>query len=332
MFMMEGIKFPEIRTEYDYFTIGIEGRKIKLTYRIRQYVLVKKLKKAKHFQKKGIKLKTYGIKRGDGKVATAYYRPYTIKLTSLKTKRRMIALILGILVGDKEMTLEEHIKGTWSNKNFYKTAKDKIVDKEARILDILSSYYLGGLEEEKIFTRDRQKAIEQKEIITLDGMTSPWYEGNHKEGEGRKYNWEIANMKKEKHRKYLAQTPKRWKSSNTYKINNLFSFNNHKNEGSWYDWIRGQWRNLDSNYHYKIDRLIDGERPYKAEWCLVDTENVFKFNGEKLMIDKSVKQYRVGRDNSSEMEKILVLEQDGERYYFDEKINYIQNKKIIITT
>ena len=80
---------------------------------------------------------------------------------------------------------------------------------------------------------------------------------------------------------------------------------------------------------YKGNRygLIDKKKPYKQEWCVVNTLNDFEFDGEKYWIN-DVPQYDVGEDNQCEQDRILVLEQDNNRYYFDMNIDRIDNKHI----
>jgi hypothetical protein len=64
---------------------------------------------------------------------------------------------------------------------------------------------------------------------------------------------------------------------------------------------------------------------YTSKWCLVNTDNEFKFNGIWYKIDSSVKQYDVtGKatnahsdfTNKSEMDKILVIEMEDKTLHF----------------
>lgn len=85
--------------------------------------------------------------------------------------------------------------------------------------------------------------------------------------------------------------------------------------------------------------IIDRSKPYKWEWSYVWADNVFEFDGSKYRIDDSVEQYqgKLTKMNRKkvpdmevryEMDKILVFEQDGKRYYFDQKIDRIDNDLI----
>lgn len=73
--------------------------------------------------------------------------------------------------------------------------------------------------------------------------------------------------------------------------------------------------------------LIDKSKPYISKWCLVDTDNKFTFNDIGFIIDKSVEQYKVGKDNVSEMDTILAyyIPDKNEYYFFDENIDEIQS-------
>lgn len=83
--------------------------------------------------------------------------------------------------------------------------------------------------------------------------------------------------------------------------------------------------------------LIDKENPYISEWCVVDTENVFEFEGNKYKISEDVKQYKVRAKKPKyddykldyQMDQILVYEQDDNLFFFDQNINQIENNKVI---
>lgn len=329
--LINGINFPEIKKEYDYFNVKVENRKLKLIYRIREYAIVPDRDKARNLKKNGTKLKSFGFKHSDGRVTTAYYQPYSIKQTSLKQKQRTIQKVLNLIVGENEgeKTLEQHIQEIWCEKNAHKTTKDALMDKEAMVLDVLATYYLGGVEGDGILTQDMSRTIQQKEIVTVAGMMGSDGEENIKEEEVQSQHlWEYRIMNKKKHARVTKGAPKRWKNSRTHKMINLFSFNDHKDELQLWDWIKEEWIGANLDYHYKIDRIIDPERPYNSKWCIVDTENAFKFGDEVLKIDESVEQYKVGKDNRAEMDWIFVIEQDGKRLYYDQLVNQIENKKI----
>ena len=84
------------------------------------------------------------------------------------------------------------------------------------------------------------------------------------------------------------------------------------------------------------DGLIDKSRPYVAKWCIVNTESEFIFHGNKYKISTEVKQYNPRSKkpkyddykNDYQMDRILVYEQDGQMFFFDQNIDRIDNDSI----
>ena len=82
--------------------------------------------------------------------------------------------------------------------------------------------------------------------------------------------------------------------------------------------------------------IIDKTKFYIASWCTVDTENNFIFNNNKYKISNEVSQYTIRKKrprfddykSDYQMDKILVYEQDGRLYFFDQNIIQIENKYI----
>ncbi len=65
------------------------------------------------------------------------------------------------------------------------------------------------------------------------------------------------------------------------------------------------------------DGLFGVDEKIIAEWCLVDTENYFKFRGNKYLIDSILQEYKVSGDNESDMDKILCFySYDRDKYFF----------------
>lgn len=87
---------------------------------------------------------------------------------------------------------------------------------------------------------------------------------------------------------------------------------------------------LDVLYH-KIGGhkgMIGLNQPYTSEWCVVDTDNKFIYNGNTFIIDKSVKQYEVFDDNQSSMDKILCIFVNDTLNFFDMNIDEVSSKLI----
>lgn len=322
------VEFPEIKRDYNYLTVKIKKRKIKLTYRIREYVIVPNEDKVRNLKRNGIKLKSFGCKHLNGKVTTVYYKPYADKLINLEQKKRTINKIINLIKEEHED--KKAMEKTWYNKKLYKTSIADIMDKEAITLDLLSSYYLGGFEGDKVLSQDRLRKIQKKEYTNLISRNMKIDEkGKETEDSKDSHTWEVRKMDKSKYEKhYKSSSNNKWSKSITFKMNNLFSYDDHKDESFNYDWMTDNWEKLNLEYHFKIDRIINPEKEYKAKWCLVDTKNIFEYDGQILLIDHSVNEYKVGRDNFAEMDKIFVIEQGDLRLYFDQNMNRIENKKI----
>ena len=82
--------------------------------------------------------------------------------------------------------------------------------------------------------------------------------------------------------------------------------------------------------------LINRSKPYISEWCVVDTDNVFKFNNNNYKISEQVSQYSIRTKkpnhddykNDYQMDKILAYEQEGKMYFFDQNVDRIEIDKI----
>lgn len=171
----------------------------------------------------------------------------------------------------------------------------------------------------------------------------------------------IQNNIKQKYKKYYKKRKKRKKKiSKSQKIMQIFSspkvirntlynptnkeiydknnikYPKFKNDKDLKKWLNKSYKNIygEKIWDYKMVEygghkgIINPNRPYISKWCVVDTRNIFEFQNKKYMISKNIKQYQVGKDNKCEMDMILVFEQDGNMYFFDQDINEINEKYI----
>ena len=110
---------------------------------------------------------------------------------------------------------------------------------------------------------------------------------------------------------------KTWEDTRTYKLNML-----HKKVNK-----------------YKIYKNIEN---VIFQWCTVDAENVFVFQGKEYQISKSLKQYEVYNkavklnngeynnfSNKAEMDKILVVKINDHLLFYDMNIERIKGKYIL---
>lgn len=323
--MIKNNRPPEIKTEYKCYTIKINNKEIKLVYKITQYQLLKNQtgEYIKKLKKQNIQVKAFGFKdRNTDELQIYYYKLYSEKLFDLKYRYKRIMSVLNKINKNTKQTIIDDIIYVWESKNYHKTSKDKLKDKESTILDILGSYYLAGLEEDYILTQKKEKTIKKYEILKSNPKAEK-LNRNFKKGIRIVSKEQIAKWEKEN----KMQT-KRWKSSKTYKLNKLYSYDNHRDRHYEWDFVKERWIYCNPKYQITKSGLINSEEPYVAKWCLVDTENLFEFEGNKYKIDEKVEQYKVNEDNMAEMDKILVIKQYDNEFYFDQNIERINNKYI----
>jgi hypothetical protein len=116
----------------------------------------------------------------------------------------------------------------------------------------------------------------------------------------------------------------------TYKIKQLFTKNDHGK--------KLPMKNIFGQAMFDVEYISIGgnkgiipfDKPYKAKWATVDTDNIFEFLGVKYKIDDSVEQYKVKEDNQCEMDKILCyyIPHENKYYFFDMNIYAIPNELI----
>lgn len=244
-----------------------------------------------------------------------YYKMYSEKILSLEQKNKIINKVFSLKNGLNQ-NLYNEIKEKTENRNFNKKTTDDLNDIESTILETLGSFILS-------YTDDYG-------ILSNDDLT-------------RIQNIELRNTEKEKKKRFFEEKKppskmqiKRWKKSKTYRLNALFSYNNtlkYDEDGSY---IENTFYKQPGQYKYKRNGIIDSNKPYEKKWCIIDSNNTFHFKNNTYFID-NVKQYgkKVRHQNLDDyknifsMDKILVLEQDSNVYYFDMNINRINNDNII---
>jgi hypothetical protein len=119
-----------------------------------------------------------------------------------------------------------------------------------------------------------------------------------------------------------------------YKLKNIDAYNNDPeglSEEEIKKWREKPFRNIHNENLFDIRKkvykghegYIDKNKPYTWRWVAVDTDNIFRFDGNKYEIDKDLDQYHCDPDNNCEMDKVLCYSQLGNTYFFDMKINNI---------
>ena len=76
------------------------------------------------------------------------------------------------------------------------------------------------------------------------------------------------------------------------------------------------------------DNIFFDNLPYQATHCVVNIDNEFMYKNNKYKIDESLEQYKVydiPTLNKAEMDSIVIIEQNGNTFYFDQKLNSLES-------
>lgn len=293
-----------MKTRNRYYTFKIGSNKFCLPYRITTYqeVVFKDRELAKKY-KKHLKNKNIKYNQSDKGDRLVIKKIICDKYVDLQSRYKLINSILDSKFEDT--TLIEYIKYKWATRNYHKTTNTELMDSEAILLDILSSYAFAGFEE-GILTQNNISNIKKREKYNLEDFN-----------DNKIIKVEPLNAKQTK------TANKRWKQSNTYRLGKVFYNSKIRYE---YDWsiVRKDWIKYELQEKYQ-DGLIDKNKPYIAKWCHVDTEGVFEFEGVKYRVGSNNYDYD---ENKWCQDKILITEQDGNRYHFDMNIGKISDREI----
>lgn len=247
-------------------------------------------------------------------------------------------------IGDRIKLIQEHVIDYWENyfhdywlkesKNInisINQTKD-ILDRCATFIlladmrknDILSSYSINSINENEV--QSFAPNWEDDENFDL----SP----NH--DEQQKILFTHTEIKKDG--KKVVKQQKKWKKSKTRKLHKLYTIPELRTYRlkPVVDENKKPVKNIFGQAIFDAEYvtiggqkgLIDRSKPYISEWCIVDTENKFKFNNTKFQIDESVKQYEVSTDNKCLMDSVLCIHVDGKTHFYDANVDQIDNNLI----
>lgn len=312
----------EIITQYETCKIIIYNKEYDLTTKITEWNKLRNqnIKYINRLRKNGDIIQHFKImnsdKKSKNKTIGYYYILYATKVTKQHHRNILINKLLNKQVKDRGV-LKEYIQDMWQNKNGIKTSKSALNDKESTILSMMAYYLCEGQDDyNTILSCKDEELIKGKEVASFKDMRDDKLgDGNYKT-EGIKNGWSYNvssknNMKRFKKANMGASN--RWKRTNTYKMNNIVSYDNERAD----------------KYHWKRHGLINHEKPYNSKWCVVDTENTFEFDNSIYKISDETQQYKINKDGKSQMDQVLVYEQDGQVYFFDQNIRQIENNNII---
>jgi hypothetical protein len=335
------VELKEIIVKRDGVKLRFGNKNIFLVYRIREYkkiqnqskVYINRLRKNKEI-----------IKYFSDSKKGFYYKLYSEKIIPLDYRRKLIDKILKKEYKDG-LSLENYIYKKYESWGF----NSDNINIESVILDVLGYYLSAGFQEDFVNDDVYKHEVASFDDIFYTDVDSEEENGNEFDSKRNKmyiYDnykilrmkrvWQYQQMSKERYRKWIKKHKaqhKRWKQTSTYKFGILFTYDNHKDKIKDWDWINERWIDY-SDCHVRIERLIDPERPYIFEWCYVDTDNVFTFKGKKYRISDEVMEYQKRdvreRDHRLEypLDHIIVLEQDGNVYFFNSYGDRINNDLI----
>ena len=336
----------EIITKKDMLTLRFGEKRIPLVYRIHEYQKLNNQSKEyiKRLRENKIKVKYFKYMDDNGNVVGVYYKLYSEKIIPFKYRKKLVEMILRKKYKDG-LSLEEYIYKKHESPHW-----DKGTDIESTILDILGAYLDIGYEKGYIPSNTYKYEVSTLHLFDDDDNDNELKVGNNKlyvvsdnfmGNKGyvlfvERDKWEMSYLDKKRYQKWIKKHKvqhKRWKQTSTYKFGILFTYDNHKDKIKDWDWINERWIDY-SDCHVRIERLIDPERPYIFEWCYVDTDNVFTFKGKKYRISDEVREYQKRdvreRDHRLEypLDHIIVLEQDGNVYFFNSYGDRINNDLI----
>jgi len=262
-------------------TINRINKKFKLPYLVNVY------QKLENQDNKYIyKLRKIGkkVKLNKGE----YYLLLAKKKLSLKTKLKIIDKIFALK--DMNETIGESI---WFN--FEKMAIKKTTtlnyNEYIYMLDVLSMFLISDGLDHNVLDGLKVKRIKKYEIAPLVSNNNVQELNTHKFVLNKTTKEKVKNFQQKR-----KKATKRWKSSNTYKLNKIL-------------------RNFDK---------------FDSSWSYVNTHNSFTYKNKNYCIEDDVIQYKVKNDNKCEMDFILVLEDNSNKlFFFNMNMESIDNKKII---
>ena len=323
--------FKEIIIQRDNFDIQIYDKKISLPEEIREWqkLLNQDIKYINRLRKQGETIQYFKVMKnkqtGGKKTRGYYYRLYSCKNFTYEKRLYVVNMILNKMKHSCGMAINEYINHMQPKTSVDKKTNDTLFNVESILLSSLGEYLLRAKDDSNILYSEDMNFIQRTEVATFGEYIRSKNGGNYIRSGENKNAWNINiteghNIKRFEKR-YSSET-RRWKKSKTYRMNEIYSFDN------------GREREL----HHKREGLIDWSKPYMSEWCVVDTENTFIFNEVKYKIGKDIVQYNIRKKkpnyddykNDYQMDQILVYEQDNKLYFFDQNIEQIDNNKILI--
>lgn len=264
---------------------------------------------------------------------------------------------------------EEYFNDNWLRESLQFGRSE---NKTKKVLDLAATFLLlGQYRDAKVLTKQKYKKMVDKEIPASSAppnVENLIYSIENTEGIQRgdvctsrlradedvdKNVYSLSNKEFEKREEKEKKSKLRWRQTKIFKLNRLHSTPQIKSYRI--KPVKGSDGKIlkDINYNVvlmDVPHTIGGHTgllpeanrfvapSYTSKWCLVNTDNEFKFNGVRYKIHPSVKQYEVtGKavnansdfTNKSDMDKILVIEmEDKTLHFFDMNIDSLDSNLI----
>jgi hypothetical protein len=296
-----------VRDLYNLFVLGV---KHELVYRTRKYEHIPDPtpERIKIIKGNGYKIKT--IKADN---ITGYYYLQEAHLVPLEERINNISDILNKETQDGT-TLLEYLQCRWETKHCIKSTAVELSDECSILLEILASYYIGGYEGDTILDQKRWEKIRQYECVSYNDEITEKLD-NHVERD--------AQSKKPITKKKQAIAPT-WSKTRSHRMNLLYSCHAPEPQ-DFYDCWSGKFVSFVPSQTMERKGKIDKEHSYIAEWCYVDSDRKFEFNGGEYHVASDKYDPKLGYES---MDKILCYSQFGRDYFYDMDIFPIKVQKI----
>jgi hypothetical protein len=327
---IKDIKKFEIELDHQNPLSPSEKVKYDLIYEVYEYEYLPNQDKTyiKRLRRNNIPVKVFKEQiideNGKKKYISRYYKLYSFKrMTNEYIDKRVNSILKKKIVVDRISTTNELFIHEQIAKRVHKKKSDSLNGAYETIFDVIGLYLsMKRYYKDEVYKWNVPDHKPKKEL-SLDELLE-----KHTRKQNRKF--EKHKIQKEKHAKWVQRHQaqvKRWENSKTFTQNKIYEETG----------LKSYWKSIG---------LIDPEKASSSEWCLVNTDNEFVFNGTRYRIDKSVDQYQgkkvcISHPSSKEkeyeiryeMEKILCFHVPPENekdsyYFFDENIEQINNELI----
>ena len=319
----------EIIIQRKNFSIQIYDKKSSLPEEIIEWQRLKRQDKKyiNQLKKQGESIQYFKVMKDeptkDRKTLGFHYKLYSHKNFTYNQRLNIVNSILNNRKHNCGVLLGDYIEAMQVKSNVGKRTTDTLFDAETILLGSLGEYLMRATKDSSINYGEDIIRIRNTEVATFGEYIRSKGDSNYiKKGKNR-YIWNMNIATKEsmkRFKKRYSSETKKWEKSKTYKMNMIYSYDN----------------NREGKLQHKRQGLINPNKPYISEWCVVDTDNVFKFNNNNYKISEQALQYSIRTKkpnhddykNDYQMDKILVYEQDDNLFFFDQNIDRISSDKI----